>query len=89
MISVPQRFAGFRSASSVLTDKGLSWAEKRAALLSWREALHRQPASAFRQNTALGQTLREIDQALERLDEDTGSQDRQKKARRRRSNAGG
>jgi len=89
MISVSQRFAGFRSASSLLADTGLSRAQKKAALLSWREALNRQTPATDKENTDRLRILQDIDDALRSLADDKEPQDKPNKTSRRRVNAGG
>jgi uncharacterized protein YicC (UPF0701 family) len=67
MISVPKRFAGFRSAASVLEDRSLSEAEKRTALLAWRAALRKAPPPASAREEHPADLIEEIDTALQTL----------------------
>jgi hypothetical protein len=88
MVSVPQRFAGFRSASGVLADTGLSRAQKKAALLSWRETLNRQTPASGKEKANRARILKEIDQALLSLEKSGKASDKLKHCGHRRSNAG-
>ncbi|EAV42310.1 hypothetical protein [Roseibium aggregatum] len=68
MISVPKRFAGFRTAASVLEDRSLSDKQKRTALLSWRASLRKAPQARSEQGGRTPQELiAEIDDALKAL----------------------
>jgi len=67
MTSVPQRFAGFRSAASVLEDASLTDEQKRTALLSWRASLQQGAPYARDGKPKRTKMLREIDEALEKL----------------------
>lgn len=69
MTSIPQRFAGFRSAASVLDDATLTDGQKRAALLSWRAALQRGVPNAGNGRAKQIRMLREIEDALQELGE--------------------
>ncbi|WP_269586103.1 hypothetical protein [Roseibium sp. Sym1] len=89
MVSVPQRFAGFRSASSVLADPGLSRTQKKAALLSWREALNRQTPASGKEKANRARILKDIGQALVSLEKSGQASDEWKHRSRRRLNTGG
>lgn len=67
MISIPKRFAGFRSAESVLKDRSLSQAQKRTALLAWRAALRNAPPPASPKEDDPAELIEEIDTALKTL----------------------
>lgn len=67
MISIPKRFAGFRSAESVLKDRSLSQAQKRTALLAWRAALRKAPPPASPREDDPAELIEEIDTALKTL----------------------
>ena len=67
MISVPKRFAGFRSAESVLKDRSLSQDQKRTALLAWRAALRKAPRPASPKEEDPAELIEEIDTALRAL----------------------
>ncbi|MHA7776890.1 hypothetical protein [Roseibium sp. M-1] len=68
MISIPKRFVGFRSATSVLEDRSLSRRQKQNALLAWRARLRKvpQPVTA---GEDLEELIEEIDEALRVLND--------------------
>jgi hypothetical protein len=67
MISVPKRFAGFRTAASVLEDRSLSDKQKRTALLSWRATLRKAPQASSEKGRTPQELISEIDEALKAL----------------------
>jgi|GEM_PF-3532803 len=77
MISVPKRFAGFRSADSVLKDRSLSRDQKRTALLAWRAALRKAPRPASPKEVDPAELIEEIDTALRTLESRTSAHDSQ------------
>lgn len=70
MISVPKRFAGFRTAASVLEDPSLSDKQKRTALLSWRASLRKAPQASSEKGRTPQELISEIDDALKTLRSD-------------------
>ncbi|GAB2184170.1 hypothetical protein [Roseibium sp. LAB1] len=67
MISVPKRFAGFRTAASVLEDRSLSLEQKRTALLAWRATLRKAPQTGAEDGRSPAELIEEIDEALKSL----------------------
>lgn len=67
MVSVPRRFAGFRTASGVLKDHSLTEAQKRTALLAWRASLQNSPPAGRDGRNQRDAMIREIEAALKKL----------------------
>jgi len=67
MISVPKRFAGFRSAQSLLNDPSLTEDQKKTALVAWRTALQQAVPPSTQGGNDTARMILDIDAALERL----------------------
>lgn len=75
MTSVPKRFAGFRSARSLLRDPALTDDQKRTALLAWRARLFEGAGMASESGDE--ELVREINAALREMENSSRHADKE------------